>query len=81
MVFLGIETPVISSLESIGKTQNTKENLLENVEAIQRHGMEVSGGFIVGFDEDPDNVFDLQIEFIQSSGIPMAMVGILYALP
>ncbi len=81
MVFLGIETPVISSLESIGKTQNTKENLLENVEAIQRHGMEVSGGFIVGFDEDPDNVFDLQIEFIQSSGIPMAMVGILDALP
>lgn len=81
MVFLGIETPVIASLESAGKTQNTKEDLLENVKIIQQHGMEVSGGFIVGFDDDPENVFDLQVEFIQSSGIPIAMVGILDALP
>ena len=81
MVFLGIETPVKESLEHVGKFQNTKENLLENVKTIQQNGMEVSAGFIVGFDDDPDNVFDLQIEFIQASGIPIAMVGILDALP
>ncbi len=81
MVFLGIETPVIASLKSAGKTQNTKEDLLENISLIQQHGMEVSGGFIVGFDDDPEDVFDLQKEFIQSSGIPIAMVGILDALP
>ncbi len=81
MVFLGIETPVISSLENAGKMQNTREDLLENVKIIQQHGMEVSGGFIVGFDSDPENVFDLQAEFIQASGIPIAMVGILDALP
>ncbi len=81
MVFLGIETPVISSLEGAGKTQNTKEDLLSNVATIQQHGMEVSGGFIVGFDDDPEDVFELQKNFIQASGIPMAMVGILDALP
>ncbi|MCX8125194.1 MAG: B12-binding domain-containing radical SAM protein [Spirochaetes bacterium] len=81
MVFLGIETPVVSSLQKAGKTQNTKEDLLENVKIIQQHGMEVSGGFIVGFDDDPENVFDLQSDFIQASGIPIAMVGILDALP
>lgn len=81
MVFVGIETPVVASLEAVGKQQNVKENLLENVATIQKHGMEVSAGFIVGFDDDPLDVFDLQIDFIQNSGIPMAMVGILDALP
>jgi len=80
-VFLGIETPVAESLEHAGKKQNLKGSLLRGVEAIQRRGMEVTAGFIIGFDSDPDNVFDLQVDFIRESGIPMAMAGLLIALP
>jgi radical SAM superfamily enzyme YgiQ (UPF0313 family) len=51
------------------------------VHFIQQHGIEVMGGFIVGFDSDPDDVFDRQVNFIQQSAIPIAMVGLLQALP
>jgi radical SAM superfamily enzyme YgiQ (UPF0313 family) len=79
-VFVGIETPVGQSLEEAGKTQNLKGDLLDAVRRIQSHGMEVMGGFIVGFDHDPEDVFSRQAEFIQKSGIVMAMVGLLEAL-
>ena len=53
---------------------------MESVRNIQAHGIEVSSGFIVGFDEDTDDIFDRQIAFIREAGIPMAMVGILTAV-
>src|SRR5436309_5653061 len=80
-VFLGIETPVEESLIQAQKKQNARGNLLDSVERIQTYGMEVMAGFIIGFDNDPDNIFDLQINFIRESGIPLAMVGLLSALP
>jgi radical SAM superfamily enzyme YgiQ (UPF0313 family) len=80
-VFLGIETPVEASLKEAQKLQNTRRSLMESVRRIQSFGMEVMAGFIVGFDSDPDDIFDRQVEFIQESGIPMAMVGLLLALP
>jgi radical SAM superfamily enzyme YgiQ (UPF0313 family) len=79
-VFLGIETPSIESLLGAGKPVNAKLDLLESVRNIQAHGIEVSSGFIVGFDEDTDDIFDRQIAFIREAGIPIAMVGILTAL-
>jgi len=79
-VFLGIETPVEESLKEAQKSQN-RGNLLESVRRIQSHGMEVMAGFIVGFDNDPDDIFERQIDFIRESAIPMAMVGMLNALP
>jgi radical SAM superfamily enzyme YgiQ (UPF0313 family) len=79
-VFLGIETPVEESLKEAQKSQN-RGNLLESVKKIQNHGIEVMAGFIVGFDNDPEDIFDRQIEFIRESAIPMAMVGMLNALP
>jgi radical SAM superfamily enzyme YgiQ (UPF0313 family) len=79
-VFLGIETPVEESLKEAQKSQN-RGNLLESVKKIQSYGMEVMAGFIVGFDNDPDDVFERQIEFIRKSAIPLAMVGLLNALP
>ena len=79
-VFLGIETPVEESLKEAQKSQN-RGNLLNSVRRIQSHGMEVMAGFIVGFDNDPEDIFDRQIEFIRESAIPMAMVGMLNALP
>lgn len=80
-VFLGIETPVEESLKEAQKLQNTHRNLLESVRRIQHYGMEVMAGFIVGFDNDPEDIFDKQVEFIQESAIPLAMVGLLLALP
>ncbi len=80
-VFLGIETPVEESLKEAQKGQNTHRDLLESIHKIQSYGMEVMAGFIVGFDHDPDDIFDLQMKFIRESGIPLAMVGLLTALP
>lgn len=80
-VFLGIETPAEESLKEAQKSQNTRRGLLESVKKIQSYGMEVMAGFIVGFDNDPEDIFERQINFIRKSGIPLAMVGLLTALP
>jgi len=80
-VFLGIETPDESGLISANKLQNTRRSLLDSVELIQSYGMQVMGGFILGFDTDKDDIFDRMVEFIQKSGIPIAMVGLLQAMP
>jgi hypothetical protein len=80
-VFLGIETPVEESLKEAQKGQNTRRDLLDSVHKIQSYGMEVMAGFIIGFDNDPDNIFELQMDFIRESAIPLAMVGLLSALP
>jgi radical SAM superfamily enzyme YgiQ (UPF0313 family) len=79
-VFLGIETPVEESLKEAQKSQN-RGDLLASVRKIQNAGMEVMAGFIVGFDNDPEDIFERQIEFIRESAIPIAMVGMLNALP
>jgi radical SAM superfamily enzyme YgiQ (UPF0313 family) len=81
MVFVGIETPCAESLESAGKMQNLKQDLVESIHTIQRRGIDVTGGFIIGFDSDPEDIFDRQIEFIEELSIPTAMVGLLMALP
>jgi radical SAM superfamily enzyme YgiQ (UPF0313 family) len=80
-VFLGIETPVEESLREAQKKQNTRGNMVDSVKKIQSYGMEVMGGFIVGFDNDPEDIFERQINFIRESAIPLAMVGLLTALP
>lgn len=78
-VFIGIETPDDESLTECSKFQNKNRDLLECIKKIQKQGLEVSGGFIVGFDNDPPSIFKKQIEFIQDSGIITAMVGLLNA--
>jgi radical SAM superfamily enzyme YgiQ (UPF0313 family) len=80
-VFVGLETPVPESLEECRKVQNRKRDLVEAVKAIQGAGLEVMGGFIIGFDNDPLDIFRRQFEFIQRSGVVTAMVGLLTALP
>jgi radical SAM superfamily enzyme YgiQ (UPF0313 family) len=80
-VFVGIETPEEDSLAECSKLQNKNRNLVEDVKNIQRMGLEVQGGFIVGFDHDQPSVFQKQIDFIQQSGIVTAMVGMLQAFP
>jgi len=78
-VFIGIETPDELCLAECIKLQNGNRNLLEDVKRIQRAGLQVQGGFIVGFDHDRPSIFQRQIDFIQQSGIVTAMVGLLQA--
>jgi radical SAM superfamily enzyme YgiQ (UPF0313 family) len=80
-VFIGIETPEEESLAECNKKQNKNRNLIESVKRIQRSGLQVQGGFIVGFDSDGPSIFQKQIDFIQNSGIVTAMVGLLQAPP
>ncbi|GFE56247.1 B12-binding domain-containing radical SAM protein [Geobacter sp. AOG1] len=79
-VFIGIETPYEESHAESGKVQNRNRDLLASVKCIQRAGLQVHGGFIVGFDSDPPSIFEKQILFIQESGIVTAMVGLLSAI-
>ncbi len=80
-VFIGIESPDEGSLTECHKTQNKNRDLLESVAIIHRSGLQVMGGFIVGFDCDLPSIFQQQIDFIQKSGIVTAMVGMLQAPP
>ncbi len=80
-LFIGIETPNEESLVECAKLQNQNRDLVASVKKIQNYGLEVQGGFIVGFDSDPLSIFKSQISFIQKSGIVTAMVGLLSAPP
>jgi len=80
-VFVGIETSSVEALEECRKLQNKGRDLVQTVQTLQRAGLEVMGGFIVGFDSDKQDVFKRQFEFIQRSGVVTAMVGLLTALP
>ena len=80
-VFVGIESPNEQSLIECNKMPNKGRDLLASVKSLQNHGLQVQGGFIVGFDGDPQSIFRSQINFIQSSGIVTAMVGMLMAPP
>jgi radical SAM superfamily enzyme YgiQ (UPF0313 family) len=80
-VFIGIETPSAESLKEAKKFQNLRRDPLDCIRLIQQHGLWVMGGFIVGFDSDPPDIFDRQIEFIERAAIPWAMAGVLQAPP
>lgn len=79
-VFIGIESPNEKSLEECNKIQNKKRDLVADVRKIQRAGLEVQAGFIVGFDSDTPSTFDEIAGFIQESSIVTAMPGLLNAL-
>lgn len=80
-VFIGVETPNEDSLVECGKLQNKNRDLVGAVKKLQNLGLQVLGGFIIGFDNDPLSIFENQINFIQNSGIVTAMVGLLNAPP
>jgi len=80
-VFLGIESPSKESLREVRKLQNLAMDPVSCVEVLHRRGLWVTGGFIVGFDSDTEEIFDLQIEFIERTAIPWALLNFLHALP
>lgn len=78
-VFIGVETPDEESLQNCNKKQNTKRDMIDDIHSIQRAGIQVMAGFIVGFDSDTPSIFNRMVDFIQKSGIVTAMVGLLQA--
>ncbi|MCA9674423.1 MAG: DUF4070 domain-containing protein, partial [Myxococcales bacterium] len=80
-VFVGIETPSLAALREVGKMQNLRLDLRDAVDRITAAGVEVMGGFIVGFDSDDETCFAAQRAFLADAPIPLAMVGLLTALP
>jgi radical SAM superfamily enzyme YgiQ (UPF0313 family) len=80
-VFLGIETPEKAVLKSINKKINVNKSIVKVINKISSYGMVVNAGFIVGFDNESEQTAENMIKCIQDSGISMAMVGKLYALP
>jgi len=78
-VFVGVETPDEEGLQGCHKLQNKGHDLVASVKRLHSFGLQVMGGFIVGFDTDAPSIFQRQIDFIQASGIITAMVGLLQA--
>lgn len=80
-VFIGLETPNEDSLKECAKKQNRGRNMVRAIKKLQASGIQVLGGYIVGFDSDDEGIFHRQIKFIQESGVVTAMVGLLNAVP
>jgi radical SAM superfamily enzyme YgiQ (UPF0313 family) len=80
-VFLGIETPDTDSLSMTQKFQNTRNSLVESVQTINRAGLRVMAGFIIGFDGEKTGAGDRIIDFVEATAIPQALFGMLQALP
>jgi radical SAM superfamily enzyme YgiQ (UPF0313 family) len=81
VIFVGIESPRKASLEETKKHQNVREDILTSVHRIQKVGIQVMAGMIVGFDNDDPSIFEEQFQFIQAARIPISMTGMLNALP
>jgi radical SAM superfamily enzyme YgiQ (UPF0313 family) len=81
MVFIGLETPNEESLKECAKNQNRGRDMVVAINKLQAAGIQVMGGYIVGFDNDDEGIFSRQIKFIEESGVVTAMVGLLNALP
>lgn len=80
-VFIGIESPDPETLRQMQKKQNTRRSIPESIGRLHAAGIAVSGGFIIGFDNEREAVAEGMVEVIRDSAIPIAMVGLLYALP
>jgi radical SAM superfamily enzyme YgiQ (UPF0313 family) len=80
-IFIGLETPNEESLKECSKNQNCKRDMTVAIKKLQAAGLQVFGGYIVGFDHDDESIFARQIKFIQETGVVTAMVGLLNALP
>ena len=80
-VFVGIESPDPETLIHTRKKQNTRRNLAESIHKLYSAGMYVTAGFIVGFDSEKVSIADAMVDLIEAAAVPVAMVGLLYALP
>ena len=80
-IFIGIESPRRDSLIETKKLQNTRQDILHDIETIHSYHISVCAGMIVGFDSDDRMIFDEQFSFLKELGIPFTTCGTLMALP
>ncbi len=80
-VFCGIETPEPDALRAIAKAHNMMVPILEAVETLNRYGLEVTAGIILGLDTDTPDTGERILTFIEQSRIPMLTINLLQALP
>ena len=80
-VFVGIESPSEASLTEARKLQNLSQDPMESIKTLQRGGLWVAGGFILGFDSDTEDIFEQQVVFIERAAVPWAMINFLHAVP
>jgi radical SAM superfamily enzyme YgiQ (UPF0313 family) len=80
-IFIGIETPEETALLMTNKSVNVNRDIGDTMKRIYSHGMIVNAGFIIGLDFESDQIAENMIRCIRESGIAMAMLGMLYALP
>jgi radical SAM superfamily enzyme YgiQ (UPF0313 family) len=80
-MFLGIETPNAETLKLISKRQNTRRPIIDNIDTLNKYGIEVAGGIIFGFDGEDEGHAERAIEFVRQSNIPLVVLNVLYALP
>jgi len=80
-VFVGIESPSKAALAEAKKLQNLSQDPIESIKILQRGGLWVTGGFILGFDSDTEDIFEQQILFIERAAVPWAMINFLHAVP
>ncbi len=80
-VFVGIESASKESLKETRKLQNLSIDPLDAIKIVQRSGLWVTGGFILGFDSDTEDIFDQQISFVERAAIPWALLNFLHAVP
>ena len=81
LIFVGIESPDPDMLNAMRKKQNTRRSIAESVHRIYAHGMFVTAGFIVGFDNEKEGMAQAMVDLIEEAAIPVSVVGLLYALP
>jgi radical SAM superfamily enzyme YgiQ (UPF0313 family) len=81
VVFVGIENPDEETLMAMQKTMNTRRNLAESLLKIYQYGMFVNTGYIIGFDHERETVAQDVLDLIETSDVPVNMVGLLFALP
>jgi radical SAM superfamily enzyme YgiQ (UPF0313 family) len=80
-VFCGIETPEPEALKAMSKQHNMMVPILEGVDALNRHGMEVVSGIILGLDTDDLDSGRRILDFVEASNIPLLTINLLQALP
>jgi hopanoid C-2 methylase len=80
-IFCGIETPDPDALKAMQKDHNMMVPILEGIRTINRFGMEVVSGIIMGLDTDKPETGDALLSFVEESRIPLLTINLLQALP
>jgi radical SAM superfamily enzyme YgiQ (UPF0313 family) len=80
-VFVGIETPEIDALKAMRKDQNAALPMLQAIDTLNRYGLEVTSGIILGLDTDTADTETRLKAFIDRSQVPILTINLLQALP